>query len=84
MYFNLNELDFIKLREAARQSGFKPSDLQTVPVDVRMQEETGYNHKATLDFINTGLNASTGTMELRAVLDNKDLFFYPASLCKSA
>lgn len=77
VYFNLNELDLIKLRDAARQVGFKPSDLNTVPVDIALQGSSQFNYHATLDFINTGLNASTGTMELRAILDNKENIFVP-------
>jgi RND family efflux transporter MFP subunit len=77
VYFNLNELDLIKLRAAARAVGFKPSDINQVPVFINFQNESGYKHKATLDFVNTGLNASTGTMELRAVLDNKKYLFVP-------
>lgn len=82
VYFNLNELDLIKLRAAARATGFKPSDLNTVPVYINFQNESGYTHKATLDFVNTGLNASTGTMELRAVLENKDNLFVPGLFVK--
>lgn len=77
VYFNLNEIDLLKLREAARAAGFKPSDLSHVPVYVALQEENIFKYKATLDFVNTGLNASTGTMEFRAVLDNKDHMFVP-------
>lgn len=77
VYFNLNELDLIKLRAAARAVGFKPSDLDKVPVYVNFQNEKGFTHKASLDFVNTGLNASTGTMELRAILENKDYLFVP-------
>ncbi|WP_199744141.1 efflux RND transporter periplasmic adaptor subunit [Legionella sp. km772] len=77
VYFNLNELDLIKLRAAARASGFKPADIHKIPVYINFQNETGYKHKATLDFVNTGLNASTGTMELRALLENKDNLFVP-------
>ena len=72
IYFNLNEIDLIKLRKALRATGFKPQDINRVEVDISMQNETGYKHKAKLNFVNTGLNASTGTMELRAILDNKD------------
>ena len=77
VYFNLNELDLIKLRAAARAQGIKPSDLHKIPVYVNFQNEKGLKHQATLDFVNTGLNASTGTMELRAVLENKDYLFVP-------
>jgi RND family efflux transporter MFP subunit len=77
VYFNLNEIDLIKLRAAARASGLKPSDIHKIPVYVNFQNEAGFKHKALLDFVDTGLNASTGTMELRAVLDNKNYLFVP-------
>lgn len=77
IYFNLNELDLIKLRKAARAQGMTAKDLHQIPVEISMQNESGFKHKATLDFINTGLNASTGTMELRALFDNKDYTFVP-------
>ncbi|MGC1181820.1 efflux RND transporter periplasmic adaptor subunit [Legionella sp.] len=77
VYFNLNEIDLIKLLRAARAMGLKPQDLNTIPVHISMQNETDFKYTATLDFINTGLNASTGTMELRAVLPNKDYIFIP-------
>jgi RND family efflux transporter MFP subunit len=77
VYFNLNELDLIKLRNAARERGMKPKDINTIPVHISMQNENDFKYQATLDFINTGLNASTGTMELRAVLPNKDYVFLP-------
>lgn len=82
VYFNLNELDLIKLRAAARAQGFKPQDIKKVPVDVSLQNETTFKHKATLDFVNTGLNASTGTMELRAILPNKNYVFVPGLFVK--
>lgn len=77
VYFNLNEIDLIKLRAAAHARGLKPKDINTIPVNISMQNETDFKYKATLDFINTGLNASTGTMELRAVLPNKEHIFLP-------
>ncbi len=82
VYFNLNELDLIKLRAAARAQGFKPKDISKVPVEISLQNETTFKYKATLDFVNTGLNASTGTMELRALLQNKDYVFVPGLFVK--
>lgn len=82
VYFNLNELDLIALREAARVRGFKPDDINKIPVYVQMQSETGFPHEGKLDFVNTGLNASTGTMEFRALLSNKDLVLLPGLFVK--
>ena len=77
VYINLNELDLIKIRKAAMAHDFKPKDINTIPVFVRMQSETTYLHEGKLDFANTGLNSSTGTMEFRALLPNKDLTLLP-------
>lgn len=76
VYFNLNELDLIKLRAMAQEQGLQPNELDKIPVFISMQNQTK-EYKATFNFVNTGLNASTGTMELRAVLDNKDYVFVP-------
>lgn len=77
VYFNLNELDLIKVREAARSHAFNPDKINEIPVDVRMQSEKDFSHKGRLNFVNTGLNASTGTMEFRALLPNKDYTLLP-------
>lgn len=77
VYFNLNELDLIKLRAAAKQHGIEPNDINQIPAFIKMQNETGYPHQGKLDFVNTGLNASTGTMEFRAILENKNLILVP-------
>lgn len=82
VYFNLNELDLIKLRAAARAEDFKPADINKIPVGVNLQNETGFPHKGHLDFVNTGLNASTGTMEFRALLPNKDYVLVPGLFVK--
>lgn len=77
VYFNLNELDLIKLRAAARAQGIKPADLNQIPVYVAMQNENGFPHEGKLNFVNTGLNASTGTIEMRALLSNKNYVLLP-------
>lgn len=76
-YFNLNELDLIKLRAAARARGFKPGDLNQVPAYVRLQNESTFAHEGRLDFVNTGLNASTGTLEFRALFNNENYVLLP-------
>lgn len=76
-YFNLNELDLIKLRAAAKAAGFKPSDINKIPAYVKLQNESTFKHQGHLDFINTGLNASTGTLQFRAILKNKEHVLLP-------
>lgn len=78
VYFNLNELDLIKVRAAAKEAGIKTSaEIYQIPVAVAMQNETGFPHPGTLNFVNTGLNASTGTIEFRALIPNKNFSLLP-------
>lgn len=77
VYFYLNELDVVNIRAAAREYGYKSSDINKIPVYVGMQNEAGFPHEGRLNFVNTGLNASTGTLEFRVLLSNKDYTLLP-------
>ena len=79
VYFNLNEIDWLHLREVARKRGMRddPKVIQQVPVTISIQSEDKFRFAGNLDFVNTGLNSSTGTMELRALIPNKKLTLVP-------
>lgn len=77
VYFNLNELDLVKIRAAAREQGIKPSDVSHIPVYVGIQNGQGFPYEGHLDFVNTGLNSSTGTLEFRALLPNEKYTLLP-------
>lgn len=46
-------------------------------VEVRLQDETEYRWKGKLDFTDNGLDARSGTIRVRASLDNTDGFLTP-------
>ena len=71
-------LDLIKLRAAAkaRVLSLKISTKFQPMSNCKMKRP--FTYKGKLDFINTGLNASTGTMEFRAILNNKDYALFQA------
>lgn len=77
VYFNLNEIDLLKLRDAMKAQSFKTADRSQIPVYVGLQNDSGYAYQGQLDFVNTGLNSSTGTMQFRALLPNKDYQLVP-------
>lgn len=82
VYFNLNELDLLKLRKAAKNHGISSKDINKMPVEVAMQSEKGFPHKGYLDFVNTDLNTTTGTIEFRAKLENKNYPLLPGLFVK--
>lgn len=47
------------------------------PVQVRLQDETGYTRSGTLDFTDNAIDAASGTIRLRAVIANADGFLKP-------
>ena len=77
VYFNLNEIDLITLRAAVKAQAIDEKVIKQVPVEITLPTGKDYQFKGKLDFINTGLNASTGTLEFRALLPNKDLVLLP-------
>jgi RND family efflux transporter MFP subunit len=79
-YFHLNEHDLLRLmqlnRETIQQTGHDPdrrpaSDLG-IPVYLGLADEEGFPHKGVYDFAESGIDTSTGTIELRAVFENAE------------
>ena len=78
VYFNMNERDALRIRAAMREHGKLPrTDVGKAPVFVGLQTEDGYPHQGTLDFIDTGVSTSSGTIQMRAVLTNEDRVLFP-------
>ena len=46
-------------------------------VDIRLQDETEYRWKGRVDFLDNALDRASGTIRLRAVVDNPDGFISP-------
>ena len=70
--FNVSEKDVLRIRADMAKRGITAQDLKKMPVEVGLQNETGYPHKGTLDYAAPNLTAATGTLAVRAVLPNAD------------
>jgi len=68
--FNVSETDVLNVRANMKRRGITIQDLRKIPVEVGLQNENGYPHKGGLDYIAPNLTANTGTLAVRAVLDN--------------
>jgi RND family efflux transporter MFP subunit len=78
VYFNMNERDALRIRAAMREQGMMAmTEVGQAPVFVGLQNEAGYQHRGTLDFINTGVSTSSGTIQMRAILANKNRALFP-------
>ncbi|PWK34150.1 RND family efflux transporter MFP subunit [Cupriavidus plantarum] len=69
--FDASEALYLKALRA-KQDGAKTS-----AIEVRLQDETDYRWHGALDFTDNGLDPRSGTIRLRAVVPNRDLFLTP-------
>lgn len=83
VYFNLNERDALRIRDAMKKLGLQPgSGVGKVPVGIGLQNETGFSHEGLLDFVDIGISTSTGTLQLRAAYENADKTFFPGMFAR--
>jgi len=75
--FNISEQDTLQAREVIRQLGLTPEELKKVPVEVGLQSDEGYPYKGTLDYASPSVSQATGTLAVRAILDNADRRLLP-------
>ena len=75
--FNVSEQDVLRVRADMARRGLTPEDLKKIPVEVGLQSETGYPHRGTLDYASPSVNPSTGTLAVRAVIQNANRAMLP-------
>ncbi|MDJ0391194.1 efflux RND transporter periplasmic adaptor subunit [Roseomonas sp. E05] len=73
--FDMSEADYLRLtRSGAVRQGAGEDD---PAVQLRLADETGWGRRGRLDFVDTGIDARSGTIRARAMLANPDLFLTP-------
>jgi RND family efflux transporter MFP subunit len=75
--FNVSEQVVQRIRGDAIKSGRRPEDLQTIPVEIGLQGETGYPHRGHMNYVAPTVDPSTGTLLARGVLANTDNVLLP-------
>ena len=75
--FSLPEQDVQRIRAALAAQGLTVADLGKITAEIGLSAESGYPHHGTLDYAAPLVDPTTGTLSLRAVLDNKDRALLP-------
>ena len=78
VYFNLNENDLLRLlsmyRKRVQEKGYNPEkesdSMAEISLFLGLANEDGYPHEGILDFAESGVDTSTGTLQLRGVFSN--------------
>src|SRR5262245_39230577 len=77
--FEGSEADYISYTRLNSQ-GQRPSSRGAAnPVRIQLADETGWPHEGRMNFVDNEVNARSGTIRGRAILDNHDLFFSPGT-----
>ncbi|MGD9424706.1 efflux RND transporter periplasmic adaptor subunit [Pantoea sp. NSTU24] len=73
VYFDVDENTFLHYQAMARQG----QQRHALPVEIALTGEQGFPHQGKVDFLDNQLTASTGTIRMRALLDNQQRQFTP-------
>ncbi|MDN3517577.1 efflux RND transporter periplasmic adaptor subunit [Aquisalimonas lutea] len=69
--------------DAMARSGERPSSRDNgTPVRVGLAIEPGYPHQGRVDFVDNRINPDTGTILMRAVIDNRERRFVPGMFAR--
>jgi RND family efflux transporter MFP subunit len=77
VYFNINERDLLRVRQDLNERGMTRDSVLKLPVYAGLADEKGTPHQGRLDFVDTGVDPSTGTLQARAVFNNAKNILIP-------
>src|SRR5262245_27974990 len=82
VYFEVSETVVLQVKEAMAKQGRNLREVKDVPVEIGLQIEEGYPHKGVIDYIAPQIDASTGTLQVRGIFENKDFALLPGMFAR--
>ncbi|MGT8855854.1 efflux RND transporter periplasmic adaptor subunit [Enterobacter sp. 186315] len=77
VYFDVDESTYLHYQNLARSGQGASSNHTALPVEIGLTGEEGYPHQGKVDFLDNQLTPSTGTIRMRALLNNARRQFTP-------
>jgi len=77
VYFDSDELTYLRYSKLARQMELNGDQKKIQPVLVGLSNEEGFPHQGYVDFVDNQVDPNTGTIRIRAILENKDYQLLP-------
>jgi RND family efflux transporter MFP subunit len=71
-YFNVDERSVLKYERQVREGKLTNARSGGVPISLQLQNDNGFPHQGSIDFINNQFNSSTGTLQVRGLFPNAD------------
>ena len=80
VYFNLDERSLMRYKRHNR--GKELNSTGKTPVFLALEGDEGYPYEGYMDYMENKVDLATGTIQMRAVFENKDLFILPRLFAK--
>jgi membrane fusion protein, multidrug efflux system len=75
--FDVSEADQLRYQRLSMAGGRPQADSSTIPVRIRLSDETDWTRTGKVDFVDNALSLRSGTIRTRAIVDNKDHLLTP-------
>ena len=75
--FTVSDADLLRIRKQARARGLTRKDLASIPIEIATKGDEGFPIKGRLDYASPETSSDTGTLTVRAVIDNADRALLP-------
>lgn len=72
--FSVSERDLVTFRRQQMEGG---ADTANIVLGLRLPDDSDYEHEGRIDYIDTQVDAATGTVAVRGVFDNPDRLLLP-------
>jgi len=73
VYFDMDESTLLRIRKAISEGRIAPAADGDLSIMFGLQNEDGFPHKATINFVNNQVNSTTGSITMRGVFPNPPL-----------
>jgi multidrug efflux system membrane fusion protein len=81
-YFNVDERSVLKYERQVREGKLTNARSGAVPISLQLENDRGFPHQGSIDFINNQFNSSTGTLEVRGLFPNADAVLIPGAFVR--
>src|SRR5262245_37796163 len=80
--FSINEQEVLNIRADMRRLGLTVEQLKQFPIEVGLQTDEGYPLRGTLDYVSPLIDRATGTLSVRAILQNENGMLVPGNFVR--
>jgi RND family efflux transporter MFP subunit len=79
---NISSQQALQIRANLDQRRLTLAELQRVPVEAALADETGFPHRGTIEYVAPQIDAATGTLLVRGIMRNPDRTLLPGVFVK--